>query len=92
MLGILHFLRHVHLTYKKFKNLTLEWSSGDNTELYLYKQTSVQKSVNLKHSSVLTGMFRFKTVSHFVSQHCELGTEHGGSHFEIFFFINSVKY
>jgi hypothetical protein len=46
----------------------------------------VQKSFNLKHSLVLTGMFKFRLPVSFrtVSQRRELRIEHGGSHFEQF--------
>jgi hypothetical protein len=49
-----------------------------------------QKSVNLKYSLVLTGMFRLKPASQFVSQRCELCIEHGRSHFEQFLYIQQV--
>jgi hypothetical protein len=40
------------------------------------------KSLNLKHSLVLKGIVRFKSVIQFVERHqrCEFCTEHEGSH------------
>jgi hypothetical protein len=61
----------------RFEN---EWIIYSNS---VYRVT--QKSFNIKHSLVLTGIFKFMPVTPVcttISQLCELCIEHGGSNFE----------